>query len=126
MNTLRFTDLCLVLLPLCGSLVAAETPAMSASELAARLSAKQEGTSYIRVRMDTGGSEKGTLQLQIKSRAAKAGADLVYQVLFPKERKGEAVLLHRAGGRLSGTLFIPPETVRPITPGQLDEPLFGS
>ncbi|MEA3209598.1 MAG: hypothetical protein QOE70_2655 [Chthoniobacter sp.] len=100
---------------------------MPAPELAARLSARQQdGTSLIRLRMEVSGGAKAVLQLQIKSRASKASTELVYQVLFPKERKGEAVLLRKAGGRLSGTLFTPPDTLRPLTPTQLDEPLFGS
>lgn len=105
-----------------------EPASMSASELASRLSAKQQdGTSVIRAKMETGdGAEKATLQLQIKSRVSRAGTDLVYQVLFPKERKGEAVLLRKSGGRVSGALFTPPDTVRPLTAAQLDEPLFGS
>ena len=41
----------------------------------------------------------GTLQLQIKERRTKSEVDLVYQVLFPKDRKGEAVLLRRSGSR---------------------------
>ena len=104
-----------------------EPAAMSAPELAAQLSAKQQdGTSHIRLRMELSGEAKVVLQLQIKSRASRAGADLVYQVLFPKERKGEAVLLRRSGGRISGALFTPPDKVRPLAAAQLDEPLFGS
>ena len=99
-------------------------PAISAPELARRLSEKQhDGTSLIRLRMTT---RDGALQIQIKSRASRAGKDLVYQVLFPKERKGEAVLLRKAGGRITGTLFTPPDTTRPLSAAQLDEPLFGS
>ena len=116
--------LCLFLLPIFVS--AAEPSALSASELAARVRAKQDGNSYVRVRMETGGGEKTTLQLQIKSRVLKTGADIVYQVLFPSERKGEAVLLHREGNRVSGTLFTPPNSVRALSAAQLDEPLFGS
>ena len=93
-----------------------------AGELAAALRAKEEGSTYIRVRMETG-ADKQTLQLQIKSRVSGGIADIVYQVLFPKERKGEAVLLHRAGDKSGGTSFTPPNTVRSIT---LSEPLFGS
>ena len=102
----------------------AEASPLSASEIAARISAKDNGTSYIRVRMETSGSEKGVLQLQIKSRSTNAASDLVYQVLFPKERKGEAVLLRKSGSRLSGTLFTPPERIRTLE--DLSEPLFGS
>jgi hypothetical protein len=101
--------------------------AMSASELAGRLSAKQQdGNSYIRLKMDVSGGAKGALQVQIKSRASRSGTDLVYQVLFPKERKGEAVLLRKSGGRISGSLFTPPDTARPLTAAQLDGRLFGS
>jgi outer membrane lipoprotein-sorting protein len=103
-----------------------EASPLPASELAARLSAKQQdGDSYIRLRMEMAGG-KGALQLQIKSRASRAGTDLVYQVLFPKERKGEAVLLRKSGSRVTGTLFTPPDSVRPLAAAQLDEPLFGS
>jgi outer membrane lipoprotein-sorting protein len=97
-----------------------------ATEMAARLSAKQEGSSFVRVRMETGGGDKQTLQLQIKSRVSRVSADIVYQVLFPKERKGEAVLLKRSRGRVTGTLFIPSNSVRPIASVKFTEPLFGS
>jgi len=104
-----------------------EPAAMSATELAGRLSAKQQdGTSLIRLKMDIAGGAKTALQLQIKSRVSRAGTDLVYQVLFPKERKGEAVLLRKSGGRVSGAHFTPPDTTRTLTAAQLDEPLFGS
>lgn len=95
-----------------------------ASELAARLRAKEEGSTFVRVRMEIAG--KDTLQLQIKSRVSQASADIVYQILFPKERKGESVLLHRGGGKFSGTFFKPPNAIRSIPSAKLNEPLFGS
>ena len=98
--------------------------AESASDLAAALRAKQEGSTFVRVRMQVGSGD--ILQLQIKSRASRASADIVYQILFPKERKGESVLLHRSGGRFTGTLFIPPNTVRSIASAKFTEALFGS
>jgi hypothetical protein len=97
-----------------------------ASDLAAGLRAKEEGSTFVRVRMASGAGEKQILQLQIKSRISGGNADIVYQILFPKERKGEAVLLHRSGEKFSGTLFTPPNNVRPIASQQLSEPLFGS
>src|SRR5687768_6091635 len=126
---LRFAaaSLGLVLLSFSASAAESEASTMSAPELAGRLSAKQhDGTSYIRLRMEISGGAKDALQLQIKSRASRAGTDLVYQVLFPKDRKGEAVLLRRSGGRMSGAVFTPPDTVRPLASAQFDEPLFGS
>jgi len=100
--------------------------AESVPNLAAGLRAKEQGSTFVRVRMQIGSSDNQVFQLQIKSRVSDARSDIVYQILFPKERKGEAVLLHRSGGKFSGTTFMPPNTVRPIGPGQMSQPLFGS
>jgi hypothetical protein len=112
------TGLGLVALPLFA--LAAE----SAPDLAGQLRAKQEGSTFVRVRMQIATGE--TFQLQIKSRVSRDTSDVVYQILFPKERKGEAVLLHRSEEKFTGTLFIPPNTLRPIASGQINQPLFGS
>ena len=65
--------------------------------------------------MEIKGATKETLQLQIKERRTKGASEVVYQVLFPKERKGESVLLKKIGtGSASGSVFVPPNTVRPI------------
>ena len=106
---------------------AAESPSpMSANDLASRLSAiRQNGASYVRLRMEIQGATKETLQLQIKERRTKNSSEVVYQVLYPKERKGESVLLRKIGNRpASGSVFVPPNTLRPIT--DLKEPLLGS
>lgn len=96
----------------------------SAPDLASKLRAKEAGSTFVRVRMQIANGQ--ILQLQIKSRVSDANSDIVYQILFPKERKGEAVLLHRSGEKFSGTLFTPPSSVRPIASGQMNQPLFGS
>jgi outer membrane lipoprotein-sorting protein len=98
----------------------------SAAALAAGLRAKEQGSTYVRVRMQLGGGDKQVLQLQIKSRASSGNADIVYQVLFPKERKGESVLLHRSGEKFTGTLLTPPDNVKPIASGQINQSLLGS
>jgi len=116
----RLAAAVLAVVALSSLAVAAE----SASDLAAALRAKEEGSTFVRVRMQTG--ENQILQLQIKSRVSNATSDIVYQVLFPKERKGEAVLLHRSGEKFSGTTFTLPDTVKPIGSGQMNQPLFGS
>ena len=114
---------------LLGTAVLALSPFTSSAEpgsdLAGRLKAKQDGSTFVRLRMETG-AEKQILQLQIKSRVSGGSADIVYQVLFPKERKGESVLLHRSGEKSGGTLFTPLNNTRPIGSGQLNQPLFGS
>jgi hypothetical protein len=96
-------------------LVASSTQAqeVSAKELASKLSANlTDGTAFIRLRMKTGGS---TLQVQVKERRTRAGSDILYQVLYPKERKGEAVLLQSRGGKLSGKTSVPGGAVQNIS-----------
>lgn len=96
----------------------------AASELASKVRAKENGSTFIRVRMET--AQKEVLQLQIKSRVSGGSSDIVYQILFPKERKGESVLLHRSGNKFSGTAFTPPNNFKPIDSGGMSQSLFGS
>ena len=106
---------------------AAESPSQkTANDLASRLSAlRQNDASYVRLRMEIKGATRETLQLQIKERRTKSSSEVVYQVLFPKERKGESVLLQKSGnGPATGSVFVPPDTLRPID--DLKAPLFGS
>ena len=119
-RTTCFAGICLGLaLPCFAS--AADT----ASELAAKLRAKQSGSTFVRIRMEVG-NEKQMLQIQIKSRVSDAAGDIVYQILFPKERKGESVLLHRSGHKFTGTLFTPPGTLKSIGSAEMKQSLFGS
>jgi len=103
---------------------------ISAKDLAASLSALQDGASYVRLRLEVKQPTDTTtisLQLQIKQRRTKTTADVVYQVLWPKERKGEAVLLHKAeGSPPSGLLFNPPGKPRTLDASQMSQALFGS
>ena len=120
----------LISLTLAFSSRAAETSsAMTANDLASRLSAfRQNGVSYVRLRMEIRGATREireTLQLQIKERRTKGSSEVVYQVLYPKERKGESVLLRKMGDSpASGSVFMPPNTVRAID--DLKKPLLGS
>ncbi len=103
----------------------------NAQDIASRLStAIQDGSSSARVKMETkpsAGGAKTVLQLQIKTRRTNASTDILYQVLWPKERKGEAFLLHKAANQAAtGTVFTPPNTTKTITAGQMREGVFGS
>ncbi len=117
---------------LVSSAIAADTSpsAMTGTDLAARLAVlQQDGSSYVRLKLEVQqpGAAKVALQLQIKQRRTKTATDVVYQVLWPKERKGEAVLLHKAANQpATGSLFLPPNTLRPLDAAQMKEPLFGS
>jgi hypothetical protein len=93
------------------------------SALAVKLRAKESGSTFVRIRMQVGG---GTLQIQIKSRVSASATDIVYQILFPKERKGESVLLHRSGNNFTGTVLRPPDSLKQIAAGEMSQSLFGS
>ena len=103
-------------------------PAMSAAELADRLNAVSQGNALIRSKLEVRSLEgaKRVLQLQIKQRRTKTATDLVYQVLWPDEHKGEAVILHQAQGAAKGSIIVPQQPVRAIKSSEMNEGLFGS
>src|SRR4051812_5117853 len=109
-----------------SSRAAESTAPMTANDLASRLTTfRQNGVSYVRLRMEIQRAATETLQIQIKERRTKSSSEVVYQVLYPKERKGESVLLRKSGNEAaSGSVFVPPNTVRPID--DLKQPLLGS
>jgi len=109
----------------------AQEAALSARDLAAQLSnIIQDGSSVVRLKMDIskpGGGGKTVLQIQVKSQRTKGSTDLVYQVLWPKDRKGESFLLHKSAGRApSGSLFTPPGSMVPLTAAKMKDGVFGS
>ena len=113
------------------SVRAEEAGPISARELAARLSANvQDGSSSVRVRMEIrapAGGSKTVLQLQIKARRSKTATDVIYQVLWPKERKGESFVLRGTEDRApSGTYFLPSDSLRSITSAQMKDAVLGS
>src|SRR6185369_3004137 len=90
---------------------------MSAAELADRMNVVGQGSALIRSKLEvrSGDGNKRVLQLQIKQRRTKTSTDLVYQVLWPSEHKGEAVILHQTQGMAKGSIIVPQQPVRPIT-----------
>ncbi len=119
----RLLAACLGLFLAGSSLSAAD---LSANELAGRLSAaRSEPATYVRLRMEIRqGGARDVLQVQIKERNGKNSTDLAYQVLFPKERKGETVLLKKSGNSVSGSVIEANGQVHPLE--QLKQPLLGS
>lgn len=121
------TILCLLGLISTTTTIAAD---LTAADIAGRLNAlQQDGTSYVRLKLEVQqpGAAKVALQLQIKQRRTRNATEVVYQVLWPKERKGEAVLLRKSANQAAtGAHFTPPSSVRPLTAAQMREPLFGS
>jgi len=103
-------------------------PTMSAAGLAERLDDVSQGSALIRSKLEVRSLEgtKRVLQLQIKQRRTKTTADLVYQVLWPDEHKGEVVILHQAQGVAKGSIIVPQQPVRAIKASQMNEGLFDS
>lgn len=109
----------------------AQDAAPNARDLAAKLStAMLDGSSKVLVKLEkkgSGGSPDIKLQLRILARRTQAATDIIYQVLYPKDRKGEAFLLRKpAGQSASGSVFTLPDSLRPITAAQMLDGIFGS
>jgi len=103
----------------------------SAAGLAARLSAAiEDGGSSARLTMTikpAGGTAPTALQIRLKARRTSAKSEIVYQVLQPKERKGEALLLRLIPGRApEGSSFVPPDSMTTLDATRLNDPALGS
>jgi len=120
-----------ILVPI--TMAALVAPAFSqetdAKALAAKLAGlQQDGSSFAKVKMDVTAADgtKQALQFQIKQRRSANTTEVIYQILWPKERIGEAVLLKRSGGELSGTLLTLPDKTRSLSAAELKGPLLGT
>jgi len=120
-----FTFITGLLCPCAGRAAESASPILPA-QLASRLATLQEdGSSYVRLRMQINGATQDTFQLQIKSRRTAGSSEIVYQVLWPVPQKGEAVLLRQTANHApTGVTFNTKDGVRPLR--DLKEPLLGS
>lgn len=93
------------------ALAFAQTPKYTAPELiAAMKAARPSGGVYARLRLEhqTPDAKPAILQVQLKRRTlAAGGSETLYQILFPKERKGESLLLRVNGETFSGVSYSP-------------------
>lgn len=112
------------------SSAAAQDAVPSAKDLAARMSENiQDGASTVRLKMEFSQPDgaKTVLQLKVNSRRSGSSTDVVYQILWPKERKGEGFLLKKSGSRPpSGSVFTPPATLASISASDMKNGVFGS
>ncbi len=104
---------------------------LSAKELATRLGdAIEDGESATRLRLTiepAAGEGKTVMQIQVKARRSAAKADIMYQVLWPKDSKGRAFLLQREGkGSVKGVAYTPPKSLTQLSGNKMMEPVFGS
>lgn len=103
----------------------------SAKDLSAQLSAAVlDNSSTVRLKLEipeSSGNPKAALQLLVKARRTKAASEIIYQLLWPKERKGESFLLRKPAGQApGGTLFLPPDTLKPLSAAEMQRGVFGS
>lgn len=110
-----------------SALALADAPAHSytAGEyMAGAKAAQPQGGVYIRARLLQGSS---VMQIQIKRRGHAGGSnDQLLQVLFPKERKGESLLLHVKGGGFQGESLKPGGAPQALGGGDRRLPVFGT
>ena len=128
MNPLPFSILTAALLISHGS---AQESAPSAQDIASRINAAvHDGSSSVRLKLEIKPSSdkpKTVLQLLVKARRTTAATEIIYQVLWPKERKGESFLLRKSPSQAAtGALFVPPDSLHTLTTAQMKEGIFGS
>ena len=104
--------------------------AITATDLAHKLSLlQQNGSSYVRLKMEIQPSpetKKVVLQLQLKQRRTAGLTEIIYQVLWPKERNGEGVLVRKAANQAATcSVFTPPNTLRVLNAAEMKEGMFG-
>ena len=120
-----------------AALIASPVPAQetppSARELSSQLAAGiQDGASTVRLKLEfraAAAAPTSVVQVAVKSLRTEAATQLTYQVLWPKERKGEGFTLNRSDDRpVTGAVFTPPDSLRPLPPPPTgwQEPVFGS
>lgn len=104
---------------------------LSAGDLAAQLSeAVEDGDSATRLRLKIEPSEgegEAVMQIQVKARRSAGKTEIMYQVLWPKDRKGRAFLIQREGkGAAKGVVYTPPKTLVQLNGAKMKDPVFGS
>ena len=128
---LRPTCLSLLGISLCLASASAQDAATpSAADLASQLGAAvQDGNSAARLRLkieSASGGEKTVLQVQIKARRSEGNAEVLYQVLWPNDRKGESFVLRQKRGQSpEGHSFLPPATLTKLDRSKMSGAVFG-
>lgn len=85
----------------------------------------EDGHSTARIKMTS--PDTGVLQLKIKSRRTSGNFAIVYEILWPTERKGEAFILRQSGtGPAQGAVRTGGGDVTKLGGANLAEPAFGT
>ena len=119
---------------LASAFVLTSASAADGTALANKLaSSAEDGSSIARVRMriapEGAGYNDGTVyQLQVKARRTTGSSQVLYQLLWPRERKGEALLLKQSGqGGISGKQrTVEPERTTNVSSRDSSKTVMGS
>jgi len=104
---------------------------LTAEQLIARVEAAQR-TSGIRTRAKLTKTARPAkteevMQVVIKGRREGEATEMLYQLLWPKEVAGRALVVGTsADGTVGGFLFEPPDKKIPLTPRLMAQPVFGT
>jgi len=104
----------------------------TAADLLARVMARQQTSGFTmraRLIIQPAGAGRPAVTLQIRAlgRQDTRGRRVLYQALWPDAVKGRAVVVDRVQGQpITGFFFEPPETMTPISPQRLTEPVLES
>lgn len=104
----------------------------SPNDLVERLQTQEQRSSSLRLRarleVDLPGEENDrAVQLLIKQRQDEKIRQTLLIAMWPRDRKGEALMIQRDDeAEVSGFHFVPPDTSTPLTEDDLGEPLFGT
>lgn len=120
-----------ILLALLWLGVAASAEGITAEQLIAKVEAAQRTSGFRTraklVRTTPGSKAPEAMQLVIKGRRQGEATWMLYQLLWPKESMGKALVVETAAdGSVSGFLFEPPDRQIPLAPKVMSQPVFGT
>lgn len=98
----------------------------TAPQLAEKMAAAvEDGDATARVRLDS--PQTGVLQVRIKSRRSASKSAVLYEILWPEERKGEAFALRQSGtGAVQGAARMADGAVSKLGGSDLGKSVFGT
>jgi hypothetical protein len=115
-----------ILLPIFLAFSSVPAAEWTAAQLAEQMAAAvEDGDATARVRLNS--AETGVLQVRIKSRRTAAESAVVYEILWPEERRGEAFVLRQSGtGAVRGTARTADGQTVPLGAADMNKPVFGT
>src|SRR6266567_8757339 len=103
---------------------------LAVEELINKLAARNSETVSIRAKLtvtDPASGVRNATQILVKQRRAGEVRTLLYQVLWPPSRKGEALCLEKSdSGVVTGFFFEPPDKVTPFAPAHSQDAYLDS